>query len=39
LEKMNTPAHSRKNKQITLKTELKLRGSSSVGKPLSVVSK
>jgi len=39
LEKMNTPAHSRQNKQITLHTELKLRGSSSVGKPLSAVSK
>ena len=36
LNKLNTPAHSRKNQQITLKTELKIRGSSSVTKPLSV---
>ena len=36
LHKLNTPAGSRKNEQVTLKTELKLRGSSSVDKPLSV---
>jgi LacI family transcriptional regulator len=36
LNKMNTTAPNRKNQQITLHTELKLRGSSSVNKPLAV---
>jgi LacI family transcriptional regulator len=34
LNKLNTSAPNRKNQQITLHTELKLRGSSSVNKPL-----
>ena len=36
LNKLNTPANSRKDQQITLNTELKIRGSSTVHKPLSV---
>jgi len=36
LNKLNTTAPNRKNQQITLHTELKLRGSSSVHKPLAV---
>jgi len=37
LNKLNTPAHNRKNQKITLNTELKVRGSSSVhNSPLSV---
>lgn len=39
LNKMNTPAAARKNQEITLHTELKVRGSSSVSKPLAAVSK
>jgi LacI family transcriptional regulator len=36
LDKLNTPAHSRKIDKVTLHTDLKIRGSSSVHSPLSV---
>lgn len=39
LNKLNTPIQNRVNEQVTLHTELKIRGSSSVHSPLSVVAK